>query len=107
MRGSDLLGRPVVGPDGQHGKVIDVRLVQNGPLRGAFAALRIEALIVGHHTLAAHLGYDRAGTNGPWLVNAFVNLITRHNRSLPWADCRVEGGVVRTDRTELDPVEQI
>ena len=107
MRGSDLIGLPVLGPDGRHGKVIDVRLVQDGPLMGAYAALRVDSLVVGHHTLAAHLGYDRAGTNGPWLVNAFVNLITRHNRQLPWSDCRVEDGAVRTDRVVLDSVDQI
>jgi hypothetical protein len=108
MRGSDLVDRPVVGPDGRTlGKVIDVRLVQDGPLMGAYAAMRIESLVVGHHKLAAHLGYDRAGTRGPWLVNALVDLITRKNRELPWADARLEGGVVRTDRSELEPVQEI
>jgi hypothetical protein len=108
MRGADLIGRPVRGPGGRElGRVIDVRLVQDGPLVGAFAALRVESLVVGHHRLAAHLGYDRAGTRGPWLVNAVVDRITRHNRELPWAEARLEGGVVLTDRSELDPVQEI
>jgi hypothetical protein len=108
MRGADLLGRPVVGPDGKSlGKVIDVRLVQDGPLMGAYAAMRVDSLVVGHHKLAAHLGYDRAGTRGPWLVDKVVDLITRHNKELPWADARLEDGVVRTDRSELDPVQEI
>lgn len=108
MRGSDLIGRSVLGSGGASlGKVVDVRLVQDGPLRGAFAALRVESLVVGHHRVAAHLGYDRAGTRGPWLVNALVDLITRGNRQLPWTDARLEGGVVVTARTELDPVQEI
>ena len=108
MRGSDLIGRDVVGPEGRGlGKVIDVRLVQDGPLMGAYAALRVESLVVGHHKLAAHLGYDRAGVRGPWLINTVVDLITRGNRELPWAEARLEGGVVHTDRSELEPVQEI
>jgi sporulation protein YlmC with PRC-barrel domain len=108
MRGSDLIGCPVIGAGGRElGRVIDVRLVQDGPLMGAYAALRIESLVVGHHRLAAHLGYDRAGTRGPWLVNAVVDLITRGNRELPWQDARLEDGVVRTDRSELELLQEI
>jgi hypothetical protein len=108
MRASDLIGLPVRGPGGhEHGQVLDIRLVQDGPLRGAYAAMRIESLVVGHHTLAAHLGYDRAGTTGPWLVDKLVDLITRHNRLLPWPDARLEDGVVTTDRTDLEPVDEI
>jgi hypothetical protein len=74
---------------------------------GAYAAMRIESLVVGHHKLAAHLGYDRAGTRGPWLVDKVVDLITRGNRELPWSEARLEGGVVRTDRAELPQVQEI
>jgi hypothetical protein len=108
MRGSDLIGRTVLGPDGKkHGRVIDVRLVQDGPLMGAYAALRVEALVVGHHRVAAHLGYDRANVSGPWLVNVLVGLLTRANRSLPWEEAKLEGGVVQTDRAELDRVQPL
>ena len=105
MRASEVLGRPVLGPDGRpHGHVIDVRLVQDGPLMGAYAAFRVQGLVVGHHSLAAHLGYDRAG---PWLVRSVVRLLTRGNRFLPWEDARLEEGVVRTDRDELEPLRPI
>ena len=108
MRASDLLGLPVHGPDGRrHGQVLDIRLVQDGPLRGAYAAMRCEGLVVGHHTIAAHLGYDRAGTTGPWLVRVLVQALTRGNRFLPWADVRIEDGAVLTDRTELEQLERI
>jgi hypothetical protein len=87
--------------------VLDVRVVQDGPLMGVYAALRVESLVVGKHRLAAHLGYDRAATSGPWLVNAFVSWLTRDNRCLPWAEARLEDGAVRAERDELDPLEQI
>ncbi|MCW2599283.1 MAG: hypothetical protein JWM02_1112 [Frankiales bacterium] len=108
MRGTDLIGLPVIGPDGsKHGRVLDVRLVQDGPLMGAYAALRIEGLVVGHHRVAAHLGYDRADVSGPWLVNLVVGLLTRGNRWLPWEQARLEGGVVRTDQPELEGVQPL
>jgi hypothetical protein len=108
MRGSDVIGLTVLGPgDKELGRVLDVRLVQDGPLMGAYAALRVEALVVGHHRVAAHLGYDRGDTSGPWMVRTLVRLLTRSNRSLPWSEARLEGGVVRTDRQELDDLQLI
>lgn len=108
MRGSDVIGLPVLGRGGRRlGKVLDVRLVQDGPLMGAYAALRVEALVVGRHTVAAHLGYDRAKVNGPWLVNAVVNAMTRGNGLLPWREAEITGGVVRCEREALEPLSQI
>ncbi|HTL24468.1 MAG TPA: hypothetical protein VL281_10600 [Mycobacteriales bacterium] len=108
MRGSDVIGLPVLGRGGRVlGKVLDVRLVQDGPLRGAYAALRVDALVVGRHTVAAHLGYDRARVNGPWLVNAVVNALTRGNGLLPWDEAEIADGVVRCERDALDPVPPI
>jgi hypothetical protein len=108
VRASDLIGAQVVGPGGRHhGHVLDARVVQDGPLMGSFAALRVEALVVGNHGIAQHLGYDRASRTGPFLVRAAVRWLTRNNRLLPWEDARFVGGVVRTDREELDPVPEI
>jgi len=108
VRGADLLGRPVVGPEGQPlGKVLDVRLVQDGPLLGAFAALRIEGFVVGQHGLAARLGYDRYDAQGPWLVARLVRWITRDTRYLPWDDAEIEEGSVRSRLTQLGPVPPI
>jgi hypothetical protein len=108
VRAADLIGLPVRGSGGRSfGKVLDVRLVQDGPLVGAFAALRVEALVVGHHSIAAHLGYDRASAHGPWLVHRVADLLTRDNRMLPWDEARLEEGVVLTERDELDPVQKI
>jgi hypothetical protein len=108
MRGSDLLGLPVLGGGGRRlGKVLDVRLVQDGPLMGAYAAMRVEALVVGRHGIAAHLGYDRARVNAPWLVNAVVAALTRGNGLLPWDEVELVGGAVRCDRDALDPLPSI
>jgi hypothetical protein len=102
MRGHELLGLPVVGPDGQDlGQVLDLRLVQDGPLVGAFAALRVAGFVVGRRQLASRLGYDRFDAQGPWLVARLVHWSTRHTRYLPWADATLEAGCVRSRLTEL------
>lgn len=107
MRASELTGREVIGPRGPLGRVLDMRVVQDGPLMGAFAALRVEAFVVGTHGFAQHLGYDRHDSSGPWLIKRAVRWMTRNNRLLPWADARLENGVVRTDREQLDPLPDL
>ena len=108
MRGSDLLGLRVVGPSGEPlGSVLDVRLVQDGPLLGAYAALRIEGLVVGRRRLAARLGYDRFDAQGPWLVARVVSWLTRATRYLPWEDAELAEGVVRSRRDALPALPTI
>jgi hypothetical protein len=108
MRASDLIGLPVVGAGGKElGRVLDARVVQDGPLMGAFAALRIDALVVGRHGLLQHLGYDRSSSTGPLLIKKTVRALTHHNRLLPWEDARIEDGRVLTDRIELDPLPDL
>ena len=108
MRASDVLGRPVIGPAGTPlGMVVDVRLVQDGPLLGAFAALRIEGFVVGRHRLASRLGYDRFDAQGPWVVGHLVRLLTRSTRYLPWEDAELLEDSVRSRRSELDRVPSI
>lgn len=85
MRASELLSLPVVGPSGEQlGTVIDVRLVQDGPLLGGYAALRIEGLVVGRHRVSSRLGYDRYSRPGPALVRRVVGRLTRNNGYLLW-----------------------
>lgn len=108
MRAHELLDRPVVGPQGQPlGRVLDVRLVQDGPLLGAFAALRVEGLVVGTRKLASRLGYDRYDAQGPWLVARVVAWLTRGTRYLPWESLVLEGGSVRSDLAELPPLPRL
>ena len=108
MRAADLLGAEVFAPDGTHlGEVLDIRLEQDGPMLGADLALRIRGFVVGRRRLASHLGYDRANVNGPWLVNAVVQWLSKDNRFLAWddvaqlADRRIES---RVDRLGPVPV---
>jgi hypothetical protein len=87
MRASDLLGATVVGPDGEPvGVVTDLRCVQDGPLRGAMAAPRLDALVVSHRHTGSLLGYDRRGQQGPWLVRVIVRRLHRHMMVIPWAE---------------------
>lgn len=102
MRGHELLGLPVIGPDGEDlGTVLDLRLTQDGPLLGAFAALRVAGFVVGRRRFASRLGYDRFDAQGPWLVARLVHWTTRHTRYLPWDDATVEDGRVLSALTHL------
>jgi hypothetical protein len=108
VRSAELLGLPVVGPGGEQlGKVLDVRLVQDGPLLGAFAALRIEGLIVGTRRTASRLGYDRFDVHGPWLLAVCVRYLTRHTRYLLWDDAELSAGTVRSRVRDLPTVPPI
>lgn len=108
MRASDLLGAPVRGPGGQDlGRVVDVRLVQDGPLIGGFAALRIDGLVIGRRGLAGRLGYDRTEVRGPAALSMVVRWWTRGNRYLPWAAVRSHEQTVVADSAELAPVPRL
>ena len=105
MRASDLLGTEVVGPDGRPlGRVIDIRVVQDGPMLGAFAALRVDGLVVGKRQLTSRLGYDRAHSGGPALVQAVVRRLMSGNRYLLWDDIEEVGDVIRTRSADLQAV---
>ncbi|MGI5128789.1 PRC-barrel domain-containing protein [Pseudonocardia sp. CA-107938] len=86
MRASDLIGRDVVDRDGHRiGVVTDLRCVQDGPLRGAMAAPRLDALLVSPRHSGALLGYQRPSQHGPWLIRAIVERLHRHARLIPWS----------------------
>jgi sporulation protein YlmC with PRC-barrel domain len=86
MRASDLLGSRVVDGRGQIlGRVIDLRSVQNGPLRGVMCAPRIESLIVSPRRVGSMLGYQRHEQQGPWAIRAIVRGVHRHRIIVPWA----------------------
>ncbi len=86
MKASDLLGRPVVdGTGASLGHVIDLRCVQDGPLRGVMCAPRVTALVVSRRHVGSMLGYDRRDQQGPWLVRAVVRRLHRHQQVIPWS----------------------
>ena len=108
MRAADLLGRRVTGPGGEDlGRVLDIRVVQDGPLLGAYAALRVDGLVVGTRAVSSRLGYDRAGVGGPKLVSGVVHALMRNNRYLPWADVEETGEVIRSRTAQLAEVPRI
>ena len=85
MRASDLIGLPVLDSAHQRlGVVVDLRCVQDGPLRGATQAPRIAALIVSRRHTGSLLGYDRRHKQGPWLIRRIVQYLHRDAILIPW-----------------------
>lgn len=93
-----LLGREVVGPDDRLvGHVVDLKAVQDGPLRdGSTASLRIDGLVVGHHGLAERLGLARHAIKGPWLLKQLAKL-GKPCAYLDWAQLDDPRGLVDPD----------
>ncbi len=86
MKASDLIGLDVVDRGGRRlGVVTDLRCVQDGPLRGAMAAPRIDALVVSSRHTGSMLGYDRREQQGPWLVRVIVRWLHRELAVIPWS----------------------
>jgi hypothetical protein len=86
MRLSDLLGAEVLDEAGRSaGRVHDVRLVQDGPVTGAFGAgLRLDGLVVGRRAVGARLGYDRGRMKGPLPVKLLAGWLRHDGRYIAW-----------------------
>src|SRR3954451_11660073 len=99
MRASDLIGLPVLDAGGRHiGIVIDLRCVQDGPLRGAMAAPRVRAVLVSRWHTGALLGYHRREQQGPWLVRVAIRRLHRQLRIVAWDDLELDGNRIRLRR---------
>ena len=86
MRASELIGRDVIDRAGcPIGVVTDLRCVQDGPLRGATATPRLDALLVSPRHTGAMLGYHRPAQHGPWLIRVIVERLHRRARLVPWS----------------------
>ena len=86
MRAGDLIGADVLDAEGAGiGVVTDLRCVRDGPVRGALATLRVDALIVSRRHTGSLLGYDRREQQGPWLIRLLVRRLHRHLRVVPWS----------------------
>jgi PRC-barrel domain len=95
MRAADLIGREVMDGSGEPiGVITDVRCVQDGPLRGTNAALRVDALLISRHHHGSVLGYDRR-RQGPLLVRLIVGWLHRHMQIVPWSEIADEGPPLR------------
>jgi hypothetical protein len=102
MRASDLIGQDVIAHDGRKlGIVTDLRCVQDGPLRGAMRAPRVNALIVSARHTGSLLGYDRRGQLGPWMIRAIVKRLHRHLVVVSWSDVASHAGPIILRR--IDP----
>ncbi len=87
MRLSDLLSAVVFDRSGHKiGKVHDVLLIQDGPMVGDEASLRVEGLVVGRGAIATRLGYDRSEMHGPWVLKMLFEWLHRHSRFVAWDD---------------------
>jgi len=88
LRASSLLGRAVNDQEGRRtGIVLDIRLVQDGPM-GAdpSASLRVDGLIVGHGRFPQRSGLLRHKVHGPWMLRAVAALVGPDRRYLRWGD---------------------
>lgn len=95
MRASDLIGREVTDAGGAPiGVITDLRCVQDGPLRGSNAALRIDSLLVSRHHTGSVLGYDRR-RQGPLLVRLVVKWLHKDMRVVPWSAIADEGPPIK------------
>jgi sporulation protein YlmC with PRC-barrel domain len=105
----DILGRPVLAPDGaQLGFLGDVRLAPTARVDGVFPRLVVDGLIVDGRHVGSMLGYERRAEQRPWLLRWVVRRIHRHAGYLPWESVTSvdwEAGVVRVARTDLDPLD--
>ncbi len=92
-------------PDGEsQGHVLDVRLrvVRRRPLE-----LVAHGLVIGRGRPGGYLGYDRDGTQGPWLLNRLVRRIHRGSGYLPIHEAGPVDwdGQVLEVRGELQPLD--
>jgi hypothetical protein len=100
MRLTDLLGAIVTGSDGADaGVVVDVRLVQDGPILGEIgAAFMIHGLVVGRHSVGAHMGFERRNVRGPWVLKMLFSKIQGVERYAPWGAV----AAIEEDRVRLN-----
>jgi hypothetical protein len=102
MRLSDVLDCDVFDHDGENlGKVRDVRLVMDGPVRGTLAQLRLDAVIVGGSALAGRLGYLRGNVTGPALLRLLFGRLER--RAVTFGADDVDDWDVDRRRLRLKP----
>src|SRR6478752_2713356 len=84
VRMSDITSCDVRTPDGRSlGRVRDLVLVMDGPVRGAHAAMRVDAVLVGGSSVAVRLGYERGGVRGPAPLSTLLRWLERRAHVVP------------------------
>ena len=88
----DLLGTPVLDADGGRlGRVADVRFVLDGTPHQLMAEPRLLGMVVGPHSAASFLGYERNGLSRPWLLAQLLRWRHRGSFLVLWEDIAVVG----------------
>jgi sporulation protein YlmC with PRC-barrel domain len=96
MRAHELIGQEVFDVDGEPiGVITDLRCIQDGPLRGTMALLRIDSLLVSRRHTGALLGYDRHEQQGPWLIRAIVRRLHSKMIVIEWSQVANHSGPIR------------
>ena len=84
---SELFATNVYTADGKAlGPVRDVRLVQDGPLDGYDARLRVDTLVVARRSMGLRLGYHHGGVRGPWLIRKVILAFSSKVHTIDWND---------------------
>jgi sporulation protein YlmC with PRC-barrel domain len=101
VRASSVLRREVVDTAGAHlGHVLDIRMVQDGPVGAGFdAAIRIDGIVVGQGRAPQRAGLFRQKVHGPWLLRQLARVAAPRRGYIPWHSLRVE-----TIAADADPV---
>lgn len=103
MRLSELLDVEMQDRDGRRvGRVVDIRLVQDGPVRFPYgAALRVDGFIVAERELVRLLGYERDVR--PAIFRRVIGLVSGTVRLVGFADVeRLPDGTLRTSAATTD-----
>jgi hypothetical protein len=86
MRVSDLLGRTIDLGDGVRGRVSGVRCVQDGPITGVQAALRVDSLVVHRRRIGAFLGYQFRQQGRPVMLGWLLDWVHRDAVLVPLSE---------------------
>jgi hypothetical protein len=93
LRVGELLQTTVVSADGKRlGRVRDLHIIQDGPLRASGEhAFRVHGIVAGRFALATRLGYATypglapdEETRGPLAIRAIVRWLHRNAKYIPW-----------------------
>ncbi len=98
LRVGSLCGRPVIGDKGRIGIVLDVRVVQDGPMKdGLKNSFRVDGLVVGRGQFTERLGLFRHRIHGPLLLRLLDGLIGPERKYVPWTQVLDPSALAGTD----------
>lgn len=98
MRAGDLLGAPVLDPEGRRvGQVVDIRVLPSEDGR----RLTVDGLLLSRHATRL-FGYERGAERGPAVFERLAARIHRHDRYAHLSEVAFDDGVrLRVDWDDL------